>query len=181
MSRRSSRIRSEGTNRLGSAAFVYWLAVLILFVVVCVPHFWNLGDAPRGFFGDEASNAYNAYSIALTGADEYIDTNFKPFAYIFLLFHGKIDPWSYQHGGFSNTVIRPYLESIDKPGLLLRCNNTSNGENNQFLIIPNYESVPPSAALLITFQDEDLVYQGWRVKEKWVREDNAIRSRVSEP
>jgi hypothetical protein len=34
-------------------------------------HLWRLGSVPRGFSGDECSIAYNAYSIALTGADEY--------------------------------------------------------------------------------------------------------------
>jgi hypothetical protein len=116
-----------------------------------------------------------------TACDAYIDTDFKPFAYIFLLFHGRIDPWSYQHTGFSNTVVQPYLESISRPGLLLRCNHTPDASTGQFLIVPNHESVPPDAMLLTTFQDEDLVYQVWSVKGKWSREDNAVRSRTSEP
>jgi len=95
----------------------------------------------------------------------YIDTDFKPFIYAFLLFHGHIDPWSYQHGGFSNTVIRPYLERIDHgPGLLLRCNNTAIQKDQHIEIVPNFESVPASAKLLVTFQDETLVYQIWEVE-----------------
>jgi len=44
---------------------------LTLLVVVATFHFWKLGSAPKGFYGDEASVAYNAYCIARTGADEY--------------------------------------------------------------------------------------------------------------
>jgi hypothetical protein len=40
-------------------------------LAVCFLHFWKLGTAPRGFYADESSIAYNAYCIANTGADEY--------------------------------------------------------------------------------------------------------------
>ena len=93
-----------------------------------------------------------------------INVKFKPYIYTFLLFHGKIDPWSWQHGGFSNTVVRPYLVQIDRPGLLLRCNNTPRLEGTRFLIVPNSESIPADAKLLATFRDETLEYQIFEVK-----------------
>jgi hypothetical protein len=100
--------------------------------------------------------------------DAFIDTEFKPFVYVYLLFYGRIDPWSYQRGGFSNTVVRPYWEQIEQPGLLLRCNNTptntTTAEGMQFSIVPNPESVPANAKLLATFQDETLEYQVFEVK-----------------
>jgi len=51
--------------------FVYWSVALTLILAVSVLHFWKLGSAPKGFYTDEASIAYNAYCIAQTGADEY--------------------------------------------------------------------------------------------------------------
>jgi tetratricopeptide (TPR) repeat protein len=102
-----------------------------------------------------------------TVCSESLDTDFKPFAYACLLFYGKIDPSTYQHVGFSNTVVRPYLEQIDQPGLLLRCNytrtNTVTSESTQIAAIPNPESIPDAAKLLVAFQDGTLVFQVWKV------------------
>ena len=103
-----------------------------------------------------------------TVCSESLDTDFKPFVYACLLFYGKIDPSTYQHGGFSNTVVRPYLEQIDQPGLLLRCNytrtNTVTSESTQIAAIPNPESIPDAAKLLDAFQDGTLVFQVWEVR-----------------
>lgn len=49
----------------------FWSVAVILFAISCFLHFWRLGVAPLGMFGDECSIAYNAYCIAQTGADEY--------------------------------------------------------------------------------------------------------------
>ena len=46
-------------------------AAVLLLVLTGVLHFWKFGFVPSGLYGDECSIAYNAYSIAETGADEY--------------------------------------------------------------------------------------------------------------
>lgn len=110
---------------------------------------------------------YVSGSVSTVGS-ELLDTDFKPFVYAYLLFYGRIDPSTYQHGGFSNTVVRPYLEQVDQPGLLLRCNytrtNTVTSESSQDTIIPNPESIPDAAKPMVTFQDGALEYQVWEVK-----------------
>jgi hypothetical protein len=50
---------------------IYRATVALLLAITGFLHFWKLGSAPAGFYGDESSIAYNAYCIALTGADEY--------------------------------------------------------------------------------------------------------------
>src|SRR5258708_37849848 len=50
---------------------LYCFIAVTTFLAVCFLHFWRLGTAPRGFYADESSIAYNAYCIANTGADEY--------------------------------------------------------------------------------------------------------------
>jgi 4-amino-4-deoxy-L-arabinose transferase-like glycosyltransferase len=47
------------------------LALLLLFAIIGVLHFWRLGSHPSGFFCDECSIGYNAWCILQTGADEY--------------------------------------------------------------------------------------------------------------
>jgi hypothetical protein len=49
----------------------FWLVAAVALAVTSVLHFCRIESAPPGFFGDECSHAYNAYCIALTGADEY--------------------------------------------------------------------------------------------------------------
>jgi len=49
----------------------FWLIAAVLFVATSVTHLWMIGSAPTGFFNDECANAYNAYCILETGADEY--------------------------------------------------------------------------------------------------------------
>jgi 4-amino-4-deoxy-L-arabinose transferase-like glycosyltransferase len=49
----------------------FWLAAGLLLTITCFAHFWKIGLVPAGLYGDECSIAYNAYSIAETGADEY--------------------------------------------------------------------------------------------------------------
>jgi 4-amino-4-deoxy-L-arabinose transferase-like glycosyltransferase len=64
----------------------YWklLAVLTLGVVL---YFYQLGKIPAGFYIDEAMPGYNAYSLLLTGKDEYA----KSFP-IVLRFYGAYNP-----------------------------------------------------------------------------------------
>ena len=52
-----------------------WLLVAIV-LLAAVLHFWQLGKVPQSLNWDEASNAYNAYSILKTARDEY--GNFLP-------------------------------------------------------------------------------------------------------
>ncbi|HVM60868.1 MAG TPA: glycosyltransferase family 39 protein [Verrucomicrobiae bacterium] len=52
-------------------------------------HFWNIGTMPPGFYLDESSNAYNAYCIACTGADEY-GTAFPVFFRCFDDYHDPV-------------------------------------------------------------------------------------------
>ncbi len=101
-------------------------------------------------------------------SDAFIDTDFKKFVYADLLFYGKIDPWTYQHGGFSNTIVRPYLEEIEQPGLLLRCNytraRTYTSAGPRISTVLNFESIPDGAKLLAAFPDGMFVYQVWEVR-----------------
>jgi hypothetical protein len=46
-------------------------AALILFSFSVFLHFWKFPEIPNGFYYDEASVGYNAYCVAMTGADEY--------------------------------------------------------------------------------------------------------------
>lgn len=49
-----------------------WVVILVC-ILVCAffIRIYRLTDIPHGFFADEASNGYNAYSIAQSGRDEY--------------------------------------------------------------------------------------------------------------
>ncbi len=162
-----------------------------LLVVICIAGFVESSMYFADYFGPYQTRSRVAFAPGFTDAitycfsrlgsnqtlyvsgsvgaasDAFIDTDFKPFVYSFLLFYGKIDPWTYQHGGFSNTIVRPYLEEIDQPGLLLRCNytptQTVTSEGPPISTIPNLESIPDAAKLLATFQDDTLVYQVWEV------------------
>ncbi len=162
-----------------------------LLVVICVAGFVESSMYFADYFGPYQTRSRVAFAPGFTDAitycfsrvgsnqtlyvsgsvgaasDAFIDTDFKPFVYSFLLFYGKIDPWTYQHGGFSNTIVRPYLEEIDQPGLLLRCNDTPTqtitSQGPRISTIPNLESIPDTAKLLVAFQDDTLVYQVWEV------------------
>ncbi len=129
----------------------------------------GFADALTYCFSNVRSNQtlYVSGSVGVA-SDEFIDTDFKRFVYASLLFYGKIDPRTYQRGGFSNTIVRPYLEEIGQPGLLLRCNYTPtysfNSEGSQISAIPNDESIPDAAKLLATFQDDPFVFQVWEVR-----------------
>ena len=46
-------------------------AGLVLFFVSTFLHFWKFPEIPNGFYYDEVSVGYNAYCIAMSGADEY--------------------------------------------------------------------------------------------------------------
>ncbi len=50
---------------------LFWLVATMLLGTTAALHFWKLGSVPPGFYTDECSNAYNAWCIAQTGADEY--------------------------------------------------------------------------------------------------------------
>jgi hypothetical protein len=56
-------------QRFRGATFIS--ASVALLAVTSILHFWRIGSAPPGFYCDESANAYNAYCIASTGADEY--------------------------------------------------------------------------------------------------------------
>jgi len=163
-----------------------------LLVVICVAGLVESGMYIADYFGPYQTRCQVAFMTGFTDSFKYcfshigynqtlyvsgsvgvaseglIDTNFKQFVYAYLLFYGKTDPWTYQHGGFSNTIVRPYLEEIDQPGFLLRCNYTpaktftSEGPQNSF--IPNHESIPDAAKLLVAFQDDPFVWQVWEVR-----------------
>ncbi|MCW1949468.1 MAG: glycosyltransferase family 39 protein, partial [Candidatus Shapirobacteria bacterium] len=48
----------------------WWWLILILILGICL-RFWQLGETPKGFFCDEASLGYDAYSLLLTGKDQF--------------------------------------------------------------------------------------------------------------
>lgn len=51
---------------------IYFIfASLILLFVSIFLHFWRFPEIPNGFYYDEAAVGYNAYCIAMSGADEY--------------------------------------------------------------------------------------------------------------
>ena len=73
MSKRSATPRQDAGrySAKSRAKLVYRFVALTALLAVCFLHFWKLGSAPRGFYADEASIAWNAECIAKTGADEY--------------------------------------------------------------------------------------------------------------
>lgn len=58
-------------NRAMRDHFVFWSVAAVALILASILRFYRIESAPAGFFGDESSEAYNAYCIALTGADEY--------------------------------------------------------------------------------------------------------------
>jgi len=124
---------------------------------------------------DHVSSNQTLYVENSMGAacNAFIHPDFRPYLYAYLLFFGRIDPWSYQHGGFSNTVIRPWYGHIDQPGLFLRCNLApvpigptsyqGTAERTPVLISPNAEAVPSGAKLLATFPDVAFANQEYQV------------------
>ena len=62
-------VTKSSRERFRGAVFISATAALL--IVTSILHFWRIGSAPPGFYGDEAAHAYNAYCIALTGADEH--------------------------------------------------------------------------------------------------------------
>ena len=53
----------------GGAWFALCLALVL--AAACILRFYRLDEIPAGFFIDEASIGYNAFSISETGADEH--------------------------------------------------------------------------------------------------------------
>lgn len=47
-----------------------WVVILLFFIGIIL-YFYKLGDVPAGFYVDEATTGYNAYSLLKTGKDEY--------------------------------------------------------------------------------------------------------------
>ena len=56
-------------NRNSNASFQ--CVLMLLLATSCFLHFWKLGRVPAGLFSDECCNAYNAFCISETGADEW--------------------------------------------------------------------------------------------------------------
>jgi uncharacterized protein with PQ loop repeat len=53
--------------------YVYWGACALLVLTVLVTHFIMLADVPRGLSVDEANLAYDAWAIAETGRDSFLN------------------------------------------------------------------------------------------------------------
>jgi hypothetical protein len=49
----------------------FWCSCIAAIALSAFLHLWKLGEIPNGFFCDEISIGYNAYSILISGADEY--------------------------------------------------------------------------------------------------------------
>jgi 4-amino-4-deoxy-L-arabinose transferase-like glycosyltransferase len=71
-----------------------WLGLFLILSLGFFLRVWQLGETPKGFFCDEASLGYDAYSLMLTGKDQFGKTlpilfrsfvDFKPPFYTFLL------------------------------------------------------------------------------------------------
>jgi 4-amino-4-deoxy-L-arabinose transferase-like glycosyltransferase len=50
-------------------AYAWALAILVVFAIAA--HTWHIADLPMGFYPDESSIGWNAWSIATTGHDEH--------------------------------------------------------------------------------------------------------------
>ncbi len=77
----------------------YWKEILFLGLLISVGltlFFLRLKSVPQGFYVDEALHGYNAYSILLTGKDEY----------------GKFLPIVFRFYGSYNTPLYVYLTTI---------------------------------------------------------------------
>jgi hypothetical protein len=159
-----------------------------LLVVVCAAGLAESAAYLGDYFGAYQMRCQGAFETALTDSLKYcfgrihsnetlyvsgsvgticsvaLDTDFKPFVYAQLLFFGNICPSSYQHSGFRDTVVRPYLETVDRPGLLLRCNYQPVPDAIQFAAVTNTETIPAKAILLAVFLDEPMEYQVWGVR-----------------
>ncbi len=48
-----------------------FLILIIICLIAALPRFYQLGRSPAGLYIDEASQGYNAYSILMTGKDEF--------------------------------------------------------------------------------------------------------------
>ena len=85
------------------------LAFFLILLLAFILRFYKLGEVPPHLDWDEASNAYNAYSILKTGRDEYGDflplsnrsfDDYKPALYSYL----AIPPITL-FGFFNNSLI----------------------------------------------------------------------------
>jgi len=48
-----------------------WLLLILIILLATFLRFWQLGQTPKGFYCDEASLGYSAFSIMKTGKDEF--------------------------------------------------------------------------------------------------------------
>ena len=161
-----------------------------LLAALCVVGLIEAGAYLADYFGPYQTRCRVAFGTAFTEAVKYcfnrigtnqtlyvsgsvsapcsflVDLDLKPYLYAYLLFYGRIDPWSYQHGGLSHTIVQPYFDHIDQPGLFLRCNCMPLlREGTQVLAVANIEPVPTQAKLLATFQDQaPFEYQVFEIK-----------------
>ena len=55
----------------GARPYAYALAIALVLVSGIAAHVWRIADLPMGFYPDESSIGWNAWSIATTGHDEH--------------------------------------------------------------------------------------------------------------
>lgn len=71
---------------------IFFTSLVVVLLIGAFILFYKIGSIPSGFYIDEAMPAYNAYSILLTGKDEY--GKFLP---ILLRFYGSYNPPLYTY------------------------------------------------------------------------------------
>ena len=78
-----------------------------------------------------------------------VDKDFKPVWYIYFLFCGKINPESYHNGGLPESLVTPYKDCTNGPGLFIRMNSRiSVDDAGNPIAVPNMELIPKGAKLL---------------------------------
>lgn len=73
-----------------------YLLLLLIIILALFLRFYELGSIPNGLYVDEASTGYNAFSILMTGQDEY----------------GKVAPLAFRFFGSYSPPLYVYLTSI---------------------------------------------------------------------
>jgi len=99
---------------------IYLIAIILLAFIL---RFWQIGQYPAGFNADEASYAYNAYSLIQTGKDEFGTTwpvHFKSFA-------------DYKPGGTAYLMI-PFIKFLGLNEMAARLPSLLAGVFSVFLI-----------------------------------------------
>lgn len=88
---------------------LFWVLFLGIFLIGIFFRFYQLGNVPGSLDWDEASWGYNAYSILLTGKDEYgisYPTSFRAFGEYKLPVYGYIDVVSIAIFGLTDFAVR---------------------------------------------------------------------------